>query len=140
MDKNSNQQYFYKTKMKIIIRFATYQVEAELYDTDTARAIFQMLPIRENVNTWGDEIYFPISKDIPLESGATASVSVGDLAYWPRLPAFCIFFGPTPASKGNTPAAASEVNVFGRLTKVEPERLKKIPTGENVKILQPGQE
>jgi len=126
--------------MKIIIRFATYQVEAELYDTPTGRSIYRMLPIQKNVNTWGEEIYFPISEDIPLEPDASAKVTVGDLAYWPRLPAFCIFFGPTPASTGDTPMAASAVNICGRLTTIEPEKLKRIPIGENVKVLRPDQD
>jgi hypothetical protein len=121
--------------MKIIIRFATYEVGAELYDTPTGRAIYRMLPIQQNVNTWGEEIYFPISVNPPLEADASKKVTVGDLAYWPRLPAFCIFFGPTPASTDETPVAASAVNIFGRLTTIEPEKLKKIPIGENVKVL-----
>ena len=125
--------------MKIIIRFATYEVEADLYDTPTGRSIYQMLPIQQNVNTWGEEIYFPISEYIPLEPDASAEVAVGDLAYWPRLPALCIFFGQTPASTGETPAAASAVNVFGRLTTLEPEKLKKIPIGENVRVIRADQ-
>lgn len=125
--------------MKIIIRFATYEVAAELYDTPTGRSIYQMLPIQQNVNTWGEEIYFPVSVFPPLESDASAAVTVGDLAFWPKLPAFCIFFGPTPASSDENPVAASPVNIFGRLTTIEPEKLKKIPIGENVKVLRAGQ-
>lgn len=125
--------------MKIIIRFATYEVEADLYDTPTGRSIYQMLPIQQNVNTWGEEIYFPIHVTPPLEADASAEVTVGDLAYWPKLPAFCIFFGPTPASTDETPVAASPVNIFGRLTAIEPEKLKKIPIGENVKVLKADQ-
>ncbi|MBK8501629.1 MAG: hypothetical protein IPL46_05155 [Saprospiraceae bacterium] len=47
---------------------------------------------------WGDEIYFHAPTQTRLESHAKAEVNVGDLAYWPTMPAFCIFFGPTPAS------------------------------------------
>ena len=125
--------------MKIIIRFATYEVEADLYDTPTGRSIYQMLPIQQNVNTWGEEIYFPIPVTPPLEADASAKVTVGDLAYWPKLPAFCIFFGPTPASRDEAPVAASPVNIFGRLNTIEPEKLKKIPIGENVKVLKADQ-
>ena len=46
--------------MKVIISFATYRVEAELYDTPTGRSIYAALPIQRNVNRWGDEIYFEI--------------------------------------------------------------------------------
>ena len=42
-------------------------------------------------------------------------VEIGDMAYWPEGSCFCIFWGRTPASKGNEIRAASEVNVFGRI-------------------------
>ncbi len=42
-------------------------------------------------------------------------MAVGEVAYWPAGSAFCIFFGPTPASSGETPIAASPVNVLGRV-------------------------
>ena len=40
-------------------------------------------------------------------------MEVGELGYWPPGTAFCIFFGPTPASHDQTPRAASNVNPFG---------------------------
>ena len=123
--------------MKVIIRFATYRVEAKLYDTPTGRAIYDALPFQRNVNRWGDEIYFEIPIKTPLEADAKAEVSVGDLAYWPNMPAFCIFFGPTPVSTGSTPVAASPVNVFGRLLKVELEELRRIPDDANVTMERP---
>ena len=123
--------------MKAIIRFATYRVEAQLYDTPTGRAVYDALPIQQNVNRWGDEIYFGIDLKAELEEGARAEVSEGELGYWPNMPAFCIFFGATPLSKGNEPVAASAVNVFGRLVKVEPDVLRRIPDGENVTVERP---
>ena len=123
--------------MKIIIRFATYRVEAKLYDTPTGRAIYDALPFQRNVNRWGDEIYFEIPVKLPLEADAKAEVSVGDLGYWPNMPAFCIFFGPTPVSTGSTPVAASPVNVFGKLVKVELEELRRIPDDANVTMERP---
>jgi hypothetical protein len=120
--------------MKINIRFATYQVEAELYDTPTGKAIYDALPFQRNVNTWGDEIYFGVPVNASLEPEAKAEVSVGDLGYWPNMPAFCIFFGATPVSTGPNPVAASPVNVVGKLSTVELENLRRIPNGENVTI------
>ena len=66
-------------------------------------------------NVWGDEIYFGLSVQANLSDDAVEEVEVGDLAYWPPGNAFCIFFGPTPVSRGDRPRAASPVNVFGRL-------------------------
>jgi uncharacterized protein len=120
--------------MKLFITFATYRVEAEILDTPTGRAIYDALPIKCNVSTWGDEIYFETTVNVKLEPEAQAEVSVGDLAYWPNMPAFCIFFGPTPVSTGEKPVAASAVNVFGRLLHVDKIQLSGIPDGENVMV------
>ena len=68
-----------------------------------------------NVSTWGDEIYFSIPVDMPLENPKDV-VFEGDLGYWPPGRAFCIFFGPTPVSQGDEIRPASPVNVFGRVT------------------------
>jgi len=120
--------------MKLIITFATYRVEAEIFDTPTGRAIYDALPIKCNVSTWGDEIYFEAPVHAELEPGAQAEVSVGDLAFWPNMPAFCIFFGPTPVSTNEKPVAASAVNVFGKLLSVDENQLSRIPDGENVVV------
>lgn len=124
--------------MRVNIRFATYQIEAELFETPTGKAIYEALPIQRNVNCWGDEIYFEIPVQSKLEEDAKAMVSVGALAYWPNMPAFCIFFGPTPVSTGSEPIAASPVNVIGKLLKVDLEDLRRIPDGENVTIERAG--
>jgi len=87
---------------------------ATLLQSSTARAIWNALPIDGTANLWGDEIYFEIPVDL-AEDDARAEVAVGDLAYWPPGNALCIFWGPTPASRGQEPRAASPVNVFGRI-------------------------
>lgn len=120
--------------MKIIIKFTGYQVEAELLETPTGRAIYEALPLRENVNRWGDEFYFGIPVHAELEPDARAEVQEGDLAYWPTMPAFCIFFGPTPVSTDSTPVAASPVTVFGKLTNLDKKALRRIGNGETVRI------
>jgi uncharacterized protein len=89
-------------------------VRASLAGTATGKAIRAALPIRGRASTWGDEIYFAIPVDAD-EDDARATVAVGDLAYWPPGSAFCIFFGPTPASRGNEVRPASPVNVVGRV-------------------------
>jgi hypothetical protein len=120
--------------MNVNITFSTSSLRAEIFDTPTGRAIYDALPIKRNVNTWGDEIYFEIPVLVDLEEGAKPEVSVGDLAYWPNMPAFCVFFGPTPVSQGKEPRAASAVNVFGKLLDVNADILRGIPDGENVRV------
>jgi len=89
-------------------------VEIELFKTHTARAIWGALPIRSTARRWGDEVYFPTPIKLDLEDGVE-SVNIGDVAYWPPEQCICIFFGPTPMSRGKEIRAYSKVNVFGRV-------------------------
>jgi hypothetical protein len=98
---------------KIKITSGDITAFAELNDSPTAQAIWDALPINAQANTWGDEVYFPIPVKHPLESDAREIVQAGELGYWAPGHAFCIFFGPTPASKGDEIRAASAVNVIG---------------------------
>ena len=100
---------------KITIKASGVSIGAEFMQTATALAIYDSLPLSGSVNVWGDEIYFEIPLQLELEDDARQDVDVGDLAYWPSGPAFCIFFGPTPVSRGDAPRAYSPVNVFGRI-------------------------
>ncbi len=88
-------------------------VTAELLETPTADAVWAALPFSNDVNTWGDEIYFTIPVQTELEDDAAEVVQEGDLGYWPTGAAFCVFFGPTPVSRPGEIRPASAVNVFG---------------------------
>ena len=121
--------------MKIkITTSSTGPVDAVLSDENprTAKAIYEALPIKGNANLWGDEVYFSIPVEANPENGKSA-VELGDLAYWPPGNAFCIFFGPTPMSRGDEIRPASAVNVFGRITG-DPKVFKKVRNGEKVTI------
>lgn len=100
---------------RIRITAGTVTAEAELFDTETARRIYEALPLEASANTWGDEIYFTIPVDCNREPDARTEVEVGDLGYWLAGSGFCIFYGRTPMSTGEKPVAASDVNVFGRI-------------------------
>ena len=102
--------------MKIKITSGNISAMTELKNTDTAKAVYKALPIEGSANRWGAEIYFPIPVNIEAEPDAQEIVSEGDIAYWPEGSCFCIFWGRTPASKGNEIRAASKVNVFGNVT------------------------
>jgi len=56
---------------------------------------------------------------------------MGDIAYWPPGNAFCIFFGPTPASTGSEIRPASAVNVVGKV-KGDTKVFKAVGSGEQV--------
>jgi hypothetical protein len=101
---------------KINIRAGNVEAIAELNDSDTANAIWEALPIKANGSRWGDEIYFGIPVRLAQDAGAKEVVDEGDLGYWPPGHAFCIFWGPTPASVDDEARAASPVNIFGHIT------------------------
>ena len=88
---------------------------AELTQTPTAEALWDALPLQAQANRWGDELYFSVPFQVPLEADARAIVQAGDVAYWPDGPALCFFFGPTPVSRPGEIRAASAVNVCGRI-------------------------
>jgi len=99
---------------RIRIKAGDIEVIAELNNTKTAEAIYEALPMKSQANLWGDEIYFSVPVSHEPEN-AQELVSMGDLGYWPPGNAFCIFFGPTPMSKGEEIRPASPVNVFGKV-------------------------
>lgn len=99
---------------RIRIRAETVQAEATLNDSPTADAIWAALSIQGQARIWGDEVYFPIPV-ILEEDNARETVELGALGYWPPGNALCIFFGPTPMSRGSEIRPASAVNVFGHI-------------------------
>ncbi len=118
---------------KIRITAGNVAAQAVLNDSPTAQKIWEALPIEAKGDTWGDEIYFGIPVKAPLEKNAQEVVQVGDLGFWPPGHAFCIFFGPTPVSRGSEVRPASAVNVVGRI-EGDAKVFKKVPSGTKVKI------
>jgi hypothetical protein len=119
--------------VRIIIKAGEISMEAELVDTETARAIVSRLPITGRVRRWGEEIYFSIPVEMECEADARDVVEAGELGYWPEGTAFCIFFGKTPASRGDEIRAASPVNVFGRVAG-DATRFGSIADGEEIVV------
>jgi hypothetical protein len=117
----------------ILVVAGSLRVEAELNDSPTAEQIWRSLPIEGSANIWGDEIYFSIPVKADLEPGARDVMEKGELGYWPPGDAFCIFFGPTPASTGEEIRAASPVNPIGKITE-NPAVFKQVRGGTPVRI------
>lgn len=83
------------------------------------------------MSRWGDEYYGDCGINVDLSPDAREVMEVGELAVWPTGRALCIFFGLTPASRGNESRAVSPVNPVGRLID-SPEPLKKL--GGSIKV------
>ena len=118
---------------KIRILVSDLEIEAELNEAKTAQLIWEALPIKARTNLWGKEIYFTIPVKTRLEGEAREAVSAGELGYWPTGHAFCIFFGPTPASEGDEIRAASAVNIIGKVLS-DPKVFLKVKDGAKVTL------
>ena len=116
----------------ISIKAGTIQVQAELNNTRTAKSLFRILPIKATINTWGDEIYFDVPLNVEIEDRKQV-VQVGDVAYWPDGPSLCLFFGRTPASRGDEIRAASPVTILGRIIG-DPKVLRAVRSGAAITV------
>ena len=119
---------------EIVITAGSVSARADLLENETADAIWNALPIEASASTWGDEIYFATEVQVEPEDGREV-VDLGDLGYWPPGSAFCIFFGPTPASRGKEIRPASAVSVFGKV-QGDPRVFKSVPSGARVRVEQ----
>jgi hypothetical protein len=93
------------------------QIKAKLLvdkNPETCKAIWEKLPFDLDLARWGEELYGAIPVSIGREN-AQVDCEVGDIGFWPDGNGFCIFFGPTPASKDDNPRAASPVNIFAKI-------------------------
>lgn len=117
---------------KIRITAGKVTAEAMLNGSRTATAVWDALPLSIPGETWGDEIYFGIPVKAQAED-AREVVGLGDLGYWPPGSAFCIFFGRTPASRGDEIRPASPVNVIGRVVG-DPTVFKSVRSGTTVRV------
>ena len=117
---------------KISIIVGGVVIEADMNDSAIAEMVWQALPIHGKANTWGGEIYFqiPVSAN---EANAQETVEFGDLGYWPPGEALCLFFGPTPMSRGEEIRPASPVNVIGKMLG-DVDVLKSVASGSPISI------
>ena len=119
---------------RIRIVAGTVTMEAELNASATATLIWNALPIEAAGQTWGDEIYFGIPVRAREEKDAQAVVEMGAIAFWPPGNAFCIFFGPTPASRSKTEIRPySPVNVVGKVLG-DATRFKQVRSGATIRL------
>lgn len=105
---------------------------AILNDSPMAQVLWKSLPLESSVNRWGDEIYFSTSLK---EAGGEKRevVDKGDIAFWPPGSALCIFFGLTPASRGEEIRPASGVILVGKV-EGDLEEFKKVEDGKRIRI------
>ena len=118
---------------QIHITSGKVKLTAQLNDTPSAKVLIKMLPLKFRMSRWGDEYYGDCGLTVEEEPQARTLMEVGELAVWPPGSALCIFFGPTPASTGDQPRAASKVNPIGRVTS-QLDSLKKLGPSIQVRV------
>ena len=118
---------------QIHITAGDVSLTATLNASPTAQLIAEALPITGRVQTWGDEIYFPIPVSASNDETSAEVVEKGAVAYWPPGNALCLFWGPTPASSGDEIRPASAVNVCGMIDG-DPTELARAPYGGEIRI------
>ncbi|MFZ0960181.1 MAG: cyclophilin-like fold protein [Terriglobia bacterium] len=97
-------------KRKLRMTIGPVKLEAELFDTPTANALYASLPFASTASTWGEEVYFSTPVHVSKEADAKDVVEAGELAFWVEGDSIAIGFGPTPIfpRQGNPPGGSDE--------------------------------
>jgi len=118
---------------KLKMTIGSVKLEAELFDTPTANAIYAKLPFTSSASTWGDEVYFSTPVHVSREPDAKDVVEAGELAFWVEGDSIAIGFGPTPVSRGSEIRLASRTNIWGKaLGPVA--KLRNVNDGDPIKV------
>jgi hypothetical protein len=88
---------------------------AELDEGAAAAQLLAALPLDLAMSRWGDEYYGSLPMAVAAGGKKRDVFAVGEIALWPPGNAFCVFFGPTPASHGDEPRMASPGIPLGRI-------------------------
>ena len=91
-------------------------LDVALNDGPAAAQLAACLPVELTLSRWGDgEYYGTLPSPIVASEKRREHFAVGEVALWPDGNAFCLFFGPTPASVDARPKMASPGISLGRI-------------------------
>ena len=122
--------------MNFFIKTKNINIECFSLKTETSNKIIKNLPIKSQINTWGDEIYFDTKlRGILLEKEAKDVFNLGEIAYWTEGSSIAIGFGPTPASLGSEIRLVTKCNYWAKAKNPQDLlNLKKVNDGDQIII------
>jgi len=100
----------------MVIEVDGTRFEVDMYENGAARSLLGSLPQQISMSRWGDEFYGTLARKVEHAGDPLQDVfAVGEVALWPDGNALCIFFGPTPVSRGTEPRMASPGVPLGKI-------------------------
>lgn len=83
-------------EMDIELHFNDIIMQGRLFDTEIGRRLYAALPVKINLQTWGDESYGSIGVDLGAEN-PIPEIPAGGIAYTNQGDYLCLFYGQRPA-------------------------------------------
>ena len=121
--------------MNLLVKIGKLQLQIELLETVTTKALLAALPFDSRAQTWGEEVYFTTPVSAKLEKDACQVVDPGTVCFWTEGDAIALPFGRTPISSDERPKLASRCNVLGKIVG-DPRKLAAVKSGEKITLEQ----
>ena len=122
--------------MDILFEISDLKIKCKTLDNKTSQKLIKLMPIKSEIATWGNEIYFDApNNDIAVENDAKEVFNLGEIAFWNQGSAIAIGFGKTPVSKKDEIRLISKANHWANA--YNPQDLKKLKAfkdGEPIKV------